>query len=229
VNICEQLSKMGHDITVLTGKPNYGYGKIIDGYETLNKENINGIDVYRVNEVARTDGLKGLLVNYKSIFFQYKKFLKSHNDNYDIVLSHVMSPIFTMRGISNFCRKQKIPHVHYGLDLWPESLIAASYTKRINPIFQLTKIYSRKLYKTCDYITFASPSVETYFRDYLKIKKIPFKQIYQPTLTIKPNIEIAKKHEYCKNDKVNILYCGSIARFHRLDLFLEAIKKQHNI
>jgi hypothetical protein len=36
-DICEALVKLGHQVTVLTGLPNYPKGEIYDGYE--NKEN----------------------------------------------------------------------------------------------------------------------------------------------------------------------------------------------
>lgn len=222
VKICEKFVEMGHSITVITGKPNYGYWKVLEGYESVSSEDINGVRVNRVNETPRKKGLFGLIKNYFSIFREYKKKLKHHKEHYDVVLSHVMSPIFTMSGIARFCKKIGIPHVHYGLDLWPESLIASSYFKRCNPVFQLTKLYSKKLYSKCDYITFASPSVEGYFRNYLGIKKVPFKHIYQPTLTTKMSNDIVQNHLYMSNDVLHILYCGSIARFHRLDILLDA-------
>lgn len=36
--IAEYLVKKGHDVTVLTGKPNYGYYRIVPGYEHLDYE-----------------------------------------------------------------------------------------------------------------------------------------------------------------------------------------------
>lgn len=224
VPICERFVDMGHSVSVITGKPNYGYWKVLEGYEKIDRETINGVCVFRVNETPRKKGLLGLIINYISIFNQYKKFLSKHKGTYDIVISHVMSPIFTMHGIKRFCNKNKIPHVHYGLDLWPESLIASSYMKRNNIIFQAIKIYSRKIYRACDYITFASPSAEQYFRNYLNIRDIPFKHVYQPTLTTTPKLSVVKEHEYIINNTVHLLYCGSIARFHRLDIFLDGLK-----
>lgn len=224
VNICEEFVRLGHEVTVVTGKPNYGYWRIVEGYENINEEEINGVKVIRLNEVARKKGTLGLIKNYQSINKIYAKFYKKHKGDYDVVLSHVISPIFTMRGLKQFCKKNNLPHVHYGLDLWPESLVAASYFKRKNPFFYMMKKYSKKLYSSVDYMTFASPSVEAYFKDYLKLKSLRFKHIYQPTLTLKPYLEIVRNKKYNSNGEIKILYIGSIARFHRLELFLEALK-----
>lgn len=229
VNICEEFIRLGHEVTVVTGKPNYGYWKIVEGYENINEEEINGVKVIRLNELARKKGAIGLLRNYHSINKIYARFYKKHKGDYDVVLSHVISPIFTMRGLKQFCKKNNLPHVHYGLDLWPESLIAASYFKRNNPFFNIMKRYSKKLYSSVDYMTFASPSVEAYFRNYLKLKNLRFKHIYQPTLTIKPDLEIVRNKEYKTDGKISILYIGSIARFHRLELFLEALEHYNKL
>lgn len=228
VNIAEEFVNQGHTVTVLTGKPNYGYWKILDGYENINSEIINGVNVIRVNEKARVHGILGLVKNYISIYFEYKKHLKKMEGDFDVVLSHVLSPIWTMAGIKKLTKRLNIPHIHYGLDLWPESLIATNYFKSRGLIFQFFKSYSKKLYKTCDYICFSSPSAEEYFRNYLKIKTIPFKQIYQPCLSAIPTDLEVKSHSYLKQDKIHILYCGTVARFHRLNLLIEALSLCEN-
>ena len=44
-DICEELVKRGHKVTVLTGTPNYPMGEIYPGYENGNKsyEILNGV------------------------------------------------------------------------------------------------------------------------------------------------------------------------------------------
>ena len=44
-DICEELVRMGHEVTVLTGLPNYPMGVIPDEYKHHKKrnENINGV------------------------------------------------------------------------------------------------------------------------------------------------------------------------------------------
>ena len=44
-NICEELVKLGNNVTVLTAKPNYGYGKILPEYKHVHYEVINGVKI----------------------------------------------------------------------------------------------------------------------------------------------------------------------------------------
>jgi len=224
-NIAEELHKNGNDVTVITGRPHYGYGAIFEGFENVKEQTINGVRIFRIKEAIRKKGVISLAKNYLSIFFQYKKFLRKHKEKYDVVLSHVMSPIFTLRGANYFAKREKIPHVHYGLDLWPESLTATYYFRKESLFFKIMKNYSRRLYSNCDSIAFSSPSAEEYFHNYLNLPNIEFKHIYQPCLTSPPHIDEIKKHSFRKNGKLRILYCGTIGRFHRLDLMIDAIAK----
>lgn len=226
-NIAEKFVELGHDVTVLTGVPHYGLGKVYPGYEKVYQQTINGVKIIRVKEHVRKPGTKSLILNYLSIFKLYKKALRHQlkHEKFDVVISHVLSPIFTMRGLKKFCKERKIPLIHYGLDLWPESMVATGAMKKESFLFRKLKKYCIKLYKQCDYITFSSPSAEAYFYNYLGLKDIPFKLIYQPCLTKKPNMEKVIHHQFYQGNKLHILYCGTIAKFHHLELFLEGLKK----
>ena len=68
-DLCSGLQENGHDITVLTGKPNYPNGKFYKGYNFFNKkkETINGIKVYRSSLIPRGSGTGfRLFINYIS-------------------------------------------------------------------------------------------------------------------------------------------------------------------
>jgi hypothetical protein len=45
--ICEALVARGNEVTVVTGKPNYGFGRILPGYEKITDETIHGVHVHR--------------------------------------------------------------------------------------------------------------------------------------------------------------------------------------
>lgn len=224
--IAEELVNRGHQITVLTGKPHYGKWHIYSGYEKVNTEDYKGIKIIRLNETPRKKGIIGLVLNYLSIKRIYSKALKKMTEKYDIVFSHAMSPIFFMNGISSYCKRTNTPHFHYGFDLWPESLIAAGYFKRNSLFFSQIKKVSINNYKGCDQITFASPSAEKYFRDYLQLD-VNFKHIYQPCLTDKPSLQFVDGHKYRQEDKIHILFCGTIAKFNHLDLIIKSLDNEY--
>lgn len=223
--MAENLATRGHELTVLTGRPNSGAWKVYPGYENVKTEDYKGIKIIRVREIPRKQGVFGLSLNYLSIFFLYKKALHHMKGDFDIVFSHVMSPIFVLSGVAKFCKKRKIPHFHYGFDLWPESLVASGYFKRNSLVFKAMKKASAKCYGACDEITFASPCVENYFKDYLGVP-VKFKHIYQPCLTELPPLEFVESHEYKLDGKLHILFCGTIAQFNHLELFIEALNDE---
>ena len=47
--IAEELVKIGHDVTVLTGKPNYGYDKILPEYKKVKYEELLAKTEERIN------------------------------------------------------------------------------------------------------------------------------------------------------------------------------------
>ena len=64
--VCEELVARGHEVTVLTGTPNYPMGVIPDEYKTgaHSDEVVNGVHIIRVRECPRTPGKAGLANNY---------------------------------------------------------------------------------------------------------------------------------------------------------------------
>ena len=67
--IAPELVNRGHDVTVLTGLPNYPRGEIYEGYEKgRREETIDGVHVIRVKEHPRKNGVLHLLLNYISFY-----------------------------------------------------------------------------------------------------------------------------------------------------------------
>ena len=95
-NICEELVKRGHQVTVLTGLPNYPQGKIYDGYRNGERrdEVINGVRVVRCYERERkSGGAINLFLNYYSFVFSSKKMVKKLDKDFDIVFVNQLSPV----------------------------------------------------------------------------------------------------------------------------------------
>ena len=58
-DLCEEMVKRGHDVTVVTGTPNYPMGRIYPGYTDGEKrdEVLNGVAIHRCPLVARRSGI----------------------------------------------------------------------------------------------------------------------------------------------------------------------------
>ena len=221
--IAETLQKDGHDITVLTGRPNYGMWKFYNGYEKYSKfEIINDVKIIRINEKLRKQNNFSLFLNYLDCRKKFKKELKRIDGDFDALISIGLSPLMCLEYTGKFCKKNRIPNLMYGLDLWPESFVAASYIKKNSLFYKIIRKYSIKIYKQFDEIVYASPSACKYIKNNLGIETT-FKHIYQPCLTKIPEILRNHKHQYLKDGKLHILYCGTIAKFIHLDLIIKAI------
>jgi len=129
-DIAIELTKKGHEVTVLTGLPNYPEGRIHENYGFFKKtkENYQGINVIRTWLIPRGKGGGiRLFLNYFSwaFFASIRAFFLSFQKKFDIVLVHEPSPI--TQGFPAIVVKkiQKIPLHFWVLDLWPESLTSA--------------------------------------------------------------------------------------------------------
>src|SRR5271157_5713293 len=91
------LKKRGHDITVLTGLPNYPEGHLPQGYGILNKriEYFNGIKVIRAPHITRGKKSKlRLAFNYLSFaFFASIVALFFSRRKFDLIFVYEPSPI----------------------------------------------------------------------------------------------------------------------------------------
>ena len=70
-DICEQLVRDGHEVTVLAGLPNYETGYVPQEYKNgqHNNEKINGVQIYRTFEIGRRKGVFWRMLNYFSYMF----------------------------------------------------------------------------------------------------------------------------------------------------------------
>ncbi len=127
-DLVETLVKKGHEVTVLTGKPNYPKGEYFDGYEFkgVMHEEYKGARVVRVPLIKRgRGGAKNLVLNYFSFVHYANKYLKKNEIKADAIICFAISPI-TQAFPCITCKKR------YGgklllwvQDLWPESVTAA--------------------------------------------------------------------------------------------------------
>ena len=122
-----ELQKRGHEVTVLTGLPNYPEGKMYDGYGVFKnrKQEINGVKVIRSLLLLRGKGGGiRLFLNYFSFAFfaSIKAFFLNFGNKYDAVIVHEPSPITQFYPALLLKKLQNAPVYFWVMDLWPESL-----------------------------------------------------------------------------------------------------------
>ena len=218
-DIAETLVKLGNDVTVLTGKPNYGFQKILDGYKDRNYEESNGVKIHRVNVKPRKFSRISIIRNYLSFNRTGKRFASHFKEEFDVVLSISLSPVISISPALLFARKHKIPCVLYCQDLWPESTVVTGAVKRDSLTYKILYKWSKAIYEKCDRIVISSPSFKEYFEKELNIKDKVFNVVNQPILN-----SIKHSEPVVYQNKHNLVYAGNIGKLQLTDLLVEAMK-----
>lgn len=131
-DLASELEK-DHQVTVLTGIPNYPQGHFYKGYRLFSPlfEEFNGVKVIRSPLIPRGNNKVLLTLNYfsfaiiSSLFAIFLAIFKK----YDRVLVCQSSPIFMALPAIVYRAFRKSPVVLWITDLWPESLIATNSVK----------------------------------------------------------------------------------------------------
>lgn len=218
-DIAEELVRLGNDVTVLTGKPNYGYGYILEEYKNIKEETINGVHVVRTNLYPRKHSRLSIIKNYLSFYRNAKRKVRKLDDDFDVVLSISLSPVISIAPAIKYAKKHHIPHLLYCQDLWPESTVVTNAVRKESCLYQVLYKWSKKLYEQCDEIAISSPSFKQYFNETLKITNKKFPVVYQPILNSKENLEpvvFEKKHSF--------VYAGNIGTLQLTSELVEAMK-----
>jgi len=219
------LKKRGHEVTVLTGKPNYSKTTFFDGYgwKSDDFETIFDIPVYRANLFSRGKGGPfRLFLNYISfaVFALFK--VRKIKGSFDLIFVYQTSPVTA--GIPAIFAKIifKAPIYFWVQDLWPESLKAAGGIKNkfVLGLFNSLTIW---IYRHSKKILIQSDG----FREYILNQGIPDdKIIFYPNLTesfYKPMKEVEEYQEFFQNEFFNIVFAGNIGEAQSFKTIIGAI------
>ncbi len=218
-DIAEELVRQGNEVTVITGKPNYGYQKILEEYKKVKYEEINGVKVHRVNLKPRKFSRISIIRNYLSFHRNGKRFARHFKEEFDVVLTISLSPVISIAPALLFAKKHKIPCVLYCQDLWPESTLVTHAVRKDSLVYKILYKWSKSLYSRCDRIVISSPSFKEYFEKELGIKDKVFNVVNQPILN-------SSKHNepVTFSNKHNLVYAGNIGKVQLTDLLVDAMK-----
>ena len=214
-DIAPELVKRGHEVTVLTGLPNYPKGEIYEGYEEVRNELISGVSVIRIKNKPRKTGALNLIKNYLSFAKEATKKARELKDKYDIVLCYQLSPVTCLKPAIAYAMKWNVPLIAYCLDIWPES---AKAHLSVPFVYSYIGCLSKKLYRACDHIAVTSLP----FIDYLN-KEIGYdkaKMSYIPQHADGRMLEMDMKAE--DNGVADFMYAGNMGQGQRVEVIIKA-------
>ena len=223
-DLCIGLKEKGHEVTVLTGIPNYPKGVFFEGFGFWknNDSYWNDIKIYRSKLFPRGNNSIRLMLNYFSfpLFASIKCFFLK--EKFDKILVYEPSPITVGIPAIVMSSIKKTPYFFWVQDLWPESLTAAGgISNKI--VLKFFDSLTRYIYKKSKKVLVQSNG----FKDYIigqgiSAQKIVFypnstENFYQPM----PVMEGFKNK---LPQGFTILFAGNIGEAQSLQTIIEAAK-----
>lgn len=219
-DICEKLVNLGHEVTVITGIPNYPEGEIYEDYRNKKNrnDNRNGVKIHRCATIPRKTGVVFRFLNYYSFAFSSSKFVNKFGDDFDVVFINQLSPVLMAKAGLMYAKKHKKPVLLYCLDLWPESLVAGGVNRK-SPIYRYFFSVSKKIYSSVDKILVTSKMFADYIDTHFGVKKERIGHLPQYAENIFDcvyGIDSSQKNGY------NFVFAGNLGAVQSIDTIIEA-------
>lgn len=217
----KELVKRGHDVEVITGFPNYPGGKVYDGYkiQTLQRENIDGVDIARVALYPshNSSAIKRVL-NYFSFFMSSLFFGLFKAKKADVIYAY-NPPLTTSLSASIFGKLRKIPVVIDIQDLWPDTLKATGMLNNKTALNIITKLCNFT-YRCASEIVVLSPG----FKDKLIERGVPHEKVHliynwcdETALS-----NIVPNKSYLPESGFNVVFAGNIGKAQGAESIVDA-------
>jgi colanic acid biosynthesis glycosyl transferase WcaI len=229
--LAKELSKLGHQVEVLTGFPNYPQGRLYYGYKIrfLQRETMEGVSVIRVPLYPSHDksGLKRI-INYISFAFSAAIIGPWVIKKADV--AYVYHPPATIGFPAAMIKLlRRIPFVYDVQDLWPDTLAATGMFNNKLGLWLISK-WCKFIYKKAGKIVvlsngFKKALVERGVRE----DKITVIYNWVDDNLVKPcrkNTVLAEKLGL--SGKFNIIFAGNIGKAQALDSVITAANLLRN-
>lgn len=218
-DICETLVQNGHEVTVLTGLPNYPEGKVLDEYRNGEKrtEIINGVKIIRNFVIGRGNSKFKLFLNYFSFVISASLKALMLKDDFEVIFVNQLSPVLMGIPAMVYKKKKKKKILLYCLDLWPASLVAGNI-KEDSFVYKIFTKISQWIYNSADLILVSSSMFIDYLNKNLQLNK---RNMYHlPQYAEDVYSEIIKTNK--KNTNYNFVFAGNIGDMQSVETIIKA-------
>ena len=227
--LADHLQRNGHEVTVVTGFPNYPEGVLYKGYrrKLLQREQINGVRVIRtfilINSSRRSFGPR--MQNYLSFMLSsiYGSFRAGHHD-----LVYVYSPPLFL-GVSAYMlsRLYRAPFVLDVHDLWPKAPIELGILKS-PALIRAAERLEEFVYSKAHHIFFYSHRMrQDVVEDGCPEAKTEVHPLWVDTEFFKPAPEdqaARVRKDYGMGDRLVVMYTGNLGLPQGLDTAIECAR-----
>jgi len=179
-DLVAELVRRGHQVTVITGLPNYPDGKVFQQFRDDPDcfSNYEGAEVVRVPMTPRGQGGLRLMLNY--LTFAASASLvglwKLRGRQFDAIFTYQVSPVTVGLPAALMRAVKRAPMALWVLDLWPETLQAVGVVRHPAVLQAVGKLVSF-IYKRCDLILAQSksfiPQIQKYVGNSTRVLYFP--------------------------------------------------------
>jgi colanic acid biosynthesis glycosyl transferase WcaI len=228
-DLAKGLRQKGHDITVLTGMPNYPEGRFYPGYSAfpMRRDHHEGIEIVRVPMVPKGSGNAiRMLLYYWSLALSACLLVPiSFRKRVDLVFVYQPSPITVGLPALVLKAMEQTPVWIWVQDLWPETL-AGTGMVRSTFLLKITDLLVRLIYSKCDRVLVQSQAfVPRMVKKGVPRERIRFfpnsaQELYKPT-----NVESDAPERNLMPQGFRVLFAGNIGRAQDIPTILSAAEK----
>lgn len=223
------LKEQGHEVTVLTGKPNYPQGSFYKGYSFTKPsfEYFEDIEIYRVPFIPRgKDNRAMLALNYLSfaLFGCVWGLWLLRRKKIDSIFVFGISPI-TMAIPAIFLKKIKKASLLYWVqDLWPESVSSGGNVNN-KFIYSIADWITKFVYRNSDLILSQSKGfVNAIQKHNVPLKKIKYYPNYAENVYSQKSINEKIIHPVIPDGFI-VMFAGNIGEAQGFKTIIEAARK----
>lgn len=226
-DLASNLIARGHDVTILTGLPNYPTGKIFDEYRAAPEKfaRFEGAEVIRIPMLSRGSGSLRLMANYASFVLSGLTVgtWKLRRHKFDSIFVFMISPITAVLPAILQRQLKHAPLFVWILDLWPETLEAVGVVKSPRLLAFVGKLVSY-VYRHTDHILVQSrafmDNVHAYAGPNATVSYFPgwAEPIFQQSL--ETSVKAPEISRF--SDSFNVVFAGNVGEAQDFPAILDA-------
>ena len=219
-DIAFNWSKQGYDVDVLTLIPTYPKGKVFQGYKNrlFSKENINGVNIYRVRAVlGYTESKFKKILKYLNFMLLGSIVALFIGKKYQYVFGFNLGALSDMLPAVMIRKVYKRSLTLWVQDLWPESVYAYGFKKTKILSYMLNK-FVKFIFYNVDNIAISSKGFESHLLNYAKTgRKIHYFPNWADDLN--NNLESI---DLSDENRVQFTFAGNIGKVQNLENIINA-------
>jgi len=218
--IVKGLVERGHEITVLTGLPDYTTSEIPEAYRhgKNRTEDYCGAKVIRVPIIPRKHGVLFRCLNYLSFAVNASRKARFGKwESFDAIYVWEVSPVTMAIPAIVLKRRFKKPLFLYCLDIWPECIKAMGFQEK-SLFYHIIHALSGWIYRNCDHIAVSSAPFFQYLEDVDRVSQK--KMSYLPQFAPKDLLYEDLSKEV--SDRTDFLYVGNVGKAQDMQCLVRA-------